>query len=109
MANHGQSACSSNNPGAPSLAWKNRKVSMKTTTKRVTAPKLPRNRIYQQSKAALLPPGANGKLHIRSILVPVDFSAPSVKALKYAAAFAERFGAKLTLIHIVEPMAMPDF
>ena len=82
---------------------------MKTTTKPVTEPKLTPNRIYQQTNAALLPSAAGEKLQIRSILVPVDFSAPSVKALKYAAAFAERFGAKLTLIHVVEPMAMPDF
>jgi nucleotide-binding universal stress UspA family protein len=32
-----------------------------------------------------------------------------MKALKYAAAFAERFGAKLTLLHVIEPIAMPDF
>ena len=46
---------------------------------------------------------------IKSILVPTDFSTPSKKALDYAVPFAERFGAKLTLLHVVEPVATPDF
>ena len=46
---------------------------------------------------------------IQSILVPVDFSGPSLKALKYAALFAKRFGAKLTLLNVVEPTGTPDF
>jgi len=55
-------------------------------------------------------PAAPGlKLQVRSILVPIDFSTPSIKALKYAEAFAERFGAKLTLIHVIEPLPLPDF
>jgi universal stress protein A len=41
--------------------------------------------------------------------VPIDFSAPSKKALDYAVPFAEQFGAKLTLLHVVEPVATLDF
>jgi len=48
-------------------------------------------------------------LRIRSILVPLDFSPPSKKALGYAAAVAGHFKAKLTLLHVVEPVATPDF
>jgi nucleotide-binding universal stress UspA family protein len=48
-------------------------------------------------------------LQIKSILVPIDFSAQSEKALAYAVPFAEQFGAKLTLLHVVEPVATPDF
>ena len=48
-------------------------------------------------------------LRIKSILVPIDFSTPSKKALAYAVPFAELFGAKLTLLHVVEPVATPDF
>ena len=48
-------------------------------------------------------------LHIRSVLVPLDFSPSSEKALAYAVAFARQFGAKLTLLHVVEPLAAPDF
>jgi nucleotide-binding universal stress UspA family protein len=32
-----------------------------------------------------------------------------MKALAYAAPFAEQFGAKLILLHVVEPLGTPDF
>jgi nucleotide-binding universal stress UspA family protein len=48
-------------------------------------------------------------LQMKSILVPIDFSPSSEKALAYAVAFARQFGAKLTLLHVVEPVATPDF
>ena len=50
-----------------------------------------------------------GALKLTSILVPTDFSTSSKKALLYAVALARKFGAKLTLLHIVEPAATPDF
>lgn len=43
-------------------------------------------------------------LKIKSILVPVDFPKSSEKVLFYAAGFAEQFGAKITLLHVLEPM-----
>ena len=43
-------------------------------------------------------------LKLKRILVPTDFSAPSKKAFRYAAKFAEEFGASLTLLHVVEPI-----
>lgn len=48
-------------------------------------------------------------LEIRSILIPTDFSAEATKALEYAVPLARLFGAKLTLLHVVEPVATPDF
>ena len=48
-------------------------------------------------------------VRIRSILVPIDFSESSLKALDYAAALAEQFDAKLTLLYVNEPVATPDF
>lgn len=57
------------------------------------------------SAASLVP----ALLNIRSILVPTDFSPASEKALAYAVPFARQFGAKLTLLHVVEPVATPDF
>jgi universal stress protein A len=48
-------------------------------------------------------------LRVKSILVPLDFSPPSKKALDYAVTFARQFKAKLTLLHVVEPVAMRDF
>ncbi len=44
---------------------------------------------------------------IRSILVPIDFSVHSKKALKYAVPLAEKFGASLHLVYVVEPTIYP--
>jgi nucleotide-binding universal stress UspA family protein len=59
-----------------------------------------------KTRAAKASPAPRG---IKSILVPVDFSAPSRKALDSAAQFARKFGAKLTVLNVVEPVATPDF
>ena len=40
---------------------------------------------------------------LQKILVPVDFSDCSQKALQYAIPFAKQFGAELVLLHVVEP------
>jgi nucleotide-binding universal stress UspA family protein len=48
-------------------------------------------------------------LSVKSILVPVDFSDTSKKALHYALRFGEQFGARITLLHVIEPVATPDF
>lgn len=49
----------------------------------------------------------HGPLKLKRILVPLDFSDHSMKALHYAAAFAGQFGANLTLLHVVQPIAYP--
>src|SRR5215475_2128732 len=43
-------------------------------------------------------------LHPKRILVPIDFSATSKKALQYALRFAEQFGCEIVLLHVVEPV-----
>jgi universal stress protein A len=43
---------------------------------------------------------------IRKIVVPVDFSEPSERAVEYAAALARSLGASLHLIHALEPAAL---
>ncbi len=49
-------------------------------------------------------------LRLQTILVPVDFSEESRKAVLYAAAFARTFHASITLLHAVEPVRCPaDF
>ncbi len=60
-------------------------------------------------KIASAPAGAMAPLqfHIQRILVPVDFSEHSEKALRYALAFATQFGAEVALVHIVEQMVYP--
>ncbi len=42
-------------------------------------------------------------LKLNRILVPIDFSWPSRKALQYALPFARQFGAKITLLFVLEP------
>ncbi|MDQ1729835.1 MAG: hypothetical protein QOD33_1960 [Pyrinomonadaceae bacterium] len=43
-------------------------------------------------------------MHIRSILVPTDFSECGNYALSYAAELARTFGAGLVCVHVIEPM-----
>ena len=40
---------------------------------------------------------------LRRILVPIDFSPQSLKTLRYAKVLADKFGAKLHLVHVVNP------
>ncbi len=49
-------------------------------------------------------------IELRRILVPTDFSKHSQNALYYAVAFAEKFGAELYLLHVVQDLALfvPD-
>jgi universal stress protein A len=49
-------------------------------------------------------------MEINKILVPIDFSDYSLKALDYAIEFAQAFNAELFLIYVIEPMVYPaDF
>jgi nucleotide-binding universal stress UspA family protein len=45
-------------------------------------------------------------IDLRRILVPTDFSKFSKNALTYAVAFAEKFGAELYLLHVVQDLAL---
>ena len=60
-------------------------------------------------KIASAPAGAMAPMQfqIKRILVPMDFSEHSQKALRYALAFAAQFVAEVTLVHIVEQMVYP--
>jgi nucleotide-binding universal stress UspA family protein len=46
-------------------------------------------------------------LKLKSILVPIDFSKISQTALEYAVPLAKQFGAKVTLLHAIEPLPYP--
>jgi nucleotide-binding universal stress UspA family protein len=52
--------------------------------------------------------GPGWPFQLKSILVPIDFSEFSRRALEYALPLAEKFGAKVILIHVVEPAFYPD-
>jgi universal stress protein A len=56
----------------------------------------------------LLPPQPT-KIGLKRILVPVDFSPLSRKALQYAMRFAEEFKANVALVHVIEPEVPPAF
>jgi universal stress protein A len=47
---------------------------------------------------------------IRRVLAPTDFSDSSAPAVRYAAEMAEKFGAELTLLHVVQDLTLvvPD-
>lgn len=47
-------------------------------------------------------------IHLKNILVPLDFSEMSFKSLQYAVPFARQFGAKLTLLHVLNPPVCPS-
>lgn len=44
-------------------------------------------------------------LKLKRILAPIDFSADSEKAQKYALRLAQQFGAQVVLLHVTEPLA----
>ena len=48
-------------------------------------------------------------LGIKSILAPIDYSPASEKALGSAIGLARMCGATLTVLHVIEPVATPDF
>src|SRR3990172_1019926 len=60
-----------------------------------------------QKRTPKLPSAA---IALRKILVPIDFSEYSKKALHYAIPFARQFKAKIFLLYVVEPTIYPaDF
>ncbi|MGZ4961282.1 MAG: universal stress protein [Limisphaerales bacterium] len=56
----------------------------------------------------LLAKAAAPQFKLQKILVPVDFSECSKKALVYALAMAKQFGAALTVLHVVPPYYAAD-
>src|SRR3990172_2886380 len=53
------------------------------------------------------PAALPSKIVLKKILVPVDFSELSWKALGYAASFAKQFKAEILLLHVIEPVLPP--
>lgn len=51
---------------------------------------------------------STGQPCIHKILVALDFSPCSAKAIEYAAVFARTFNARLVFLHVVEPDVYPD-
>ena len=58
---------------------------------------------------ALLERGRSTAINLKRILVPVDFSPLSKKALLYAARLAQQVNAQVDLFHVLEPEIPPAF
>jgi universal stress protein A len=56
-----------------------------------------------------LPWPSTAAIALKRILVPVDFSPLSKKALQYAMRLAQEFYAEVKLLHVVEPEVPPEF
>ena len=52
--------------------------------------------------------GSKRTVRLRRILVPVDFSRQSAKALRYAVSLAAKFDADARLVHVVDPEREPS-
>src|SRR5262245_52802460 len=63
-----------------------------------------RRRRLRGDRQVLETPEDHAPIHLKRILVPVDFSVASTKALAYSFALARQFGAELILLHVVEPI-----
>lgn len=67
-----------------------------------------RNIVLEMGRSeAPLPPVALPEWRLKHILVPVDFSEPSHKAMHYAACFAKQFNADVTLLHVLVAVPPP--
>lgn len=44
-------------------------------------------------------------ISLKKILVPIDFSEPSIKALQYSLALAQHFGSQIILVHVIQKMS----
>src|SRR2546429_487271 len=54
-----------------------------------------------------LPPISVPGVNLKKILVPIDFSAQSKKAMDYALSFAKQFNAEVMLLHVIELTPLP--
>jgi universal stress protein A len=61
-----------------------------------------------ESPESGLPPIALPEIMLKKILVPIDFSRSSQKALHYAISFAKQFSAEICLLHVVETVPTPE-
>jgi nucleotide-binding universal stress UspA family protein len=68
-----------------------------------------RRQSVRMKTQALLERGTSAGIGLKRILVPVDFSSLSKKAVHYATRLAQQFDAEIDLIHVVEPQIPPAF
>jgi nucleotide-binding universal stress UspA family protein len=62
----------------------------------------------REQQISVFMPGEN-PIRARKILVPTDFSELSDKSVEKAVVLAQRFNAKIDLVHVLEPAPYPEF
>jgi len=67
-----------------------------------------RHSVRMKTQEKLIRPKPTG-IALKRILVPIDFSPLSKKALQYALRFAEEFETEVILLHVIEPEVPPVF
>ena len=58
----------------------------------------------EPGRAAAVPDDFLAHVAVKRMLVPVDFSRPSLQAVRFAREWAGRFGSEVHLVHVVEPV-----
>jgi len=80
---------------------KSKPISKSPATPRGPTPELTSSHATDESHARTTP-------SFKRILVPIDFSDCSARALEHAAVLARKFDSKLVLLHVVEPAVYPE-
>jgi len=60
-----------------------------------------------EPRNSTFPPISVPEVNLKTILVPIDFSEPSRKAMQYALSFARQFNAEVLLLHVMEFAPLP--
>jgi nucleotide-binding universal stress UspA family protein len=65
--------------------------------------------LEMEPRNSTLPPISLPEVNLKAILVPIDFSESSRKAMHYALSFARQFNAEVLLLHVIEftPLTTP--
>jgi nucleotide-binding universal stress UspA family protein len=63
--------------------------------------------LEMKPRNSTLPPISVPEVNLKKILVPIDFSTQSRKAMRYALSFAKQFNAEVFLLHVVELTPLP--
>jgi nucleotide-binding universal stress UspA family protein len=103
-----QCAASAKIREATDARWQSISNGIEKDRKRMNIKPIPRKQEALASDATqdqrpLQSPLTNSIVRLKKILVPVDFSDCSKKALQYANTFAKQFGGELILLHVIEP------
>jgi nucleotide-binding universal stress UspA family protein len=63
--------------------------------------------LEMEPQSSVLPPISLPEVKLKKILVPIDFSEPSRKAMQYALSFGRQFNAEVLLLHVIEFTPLP--